>query len=66
MEKTTTKPKVQLSVEDGNVFSIIARVSKALRRNGTPDKASDFVAKVKAAKDYDAVLRRAMEFCDVE
>jgi hypothetical protein len=59
------KPKVKLTGEDGNVFSIIGRVSKALKKAGHEDKATEFKDKAFASDSYDEVLRLAMTYCDV-
>jgi hypothetical protein len=56
---------VQLSGEDGNVFSIIGRCGKALKNAGQIDKAKEFSAKAMKSDSYDEVLRLAMEYCDV-
>ncbi len=58
------KPEVQLSGEDGNVFSIIARCGKALRK-ACPAAEIEFKDKAFSAGSYDEVLRLAMEYCDV-
>jgi hypothetical protein len=58
------KPFVQLSGEDGNVFSIIGRVSKALKRAGQPDKAKEWVAKATLQKSYDDVLMLVHDYVD--
>jgi len=42
------KPKVKLTNEDGNAYSILARVRKALRENGMQDKVEEFT---KEARD---------------
>jgi hypothetical protein len=63
--ETTSKPFVQLSGEDGNVFSIIGRCGKALKNAGQIDKAKEFSAKAMKSDSYDEVLRLAMEYCDV-
>jgi len=63
--ETTEKPCVQLTGEDGNVFSIIGRVSKALKRAKQPDKATEFKNKAFNAGSYDEVLQLAMKYCDV-
>ena len=65
MKKEIKKPFVQLTGEDGNVFSIIACVSKALNRVGQEDKAEEFRTKAFNAESYDAVLRLAMAYCKV-
>lgn len=59
------KPFVQLSGEDGNVFSIIARVGKALRKSDQPEKEKEFRDKAFKAESYDEVLQLAMKYCDV-
>jgi len=64
-QETTNKPFVQLSGEDGNVFSIIGSVTKALKKAGVPDRAKEFTDKAFDASSYDEVLRLAMEYCDV-
>lgn len=60
------KPTVQLSGEDGNVFSIMGRVSKALKRAGQPDKAEEFITKAKNSKSYDEVLQLCFDYVEVE
>ena len=65
MIKDIGKPYVQLSGEDGNVFSIIGRCSKALKRAGQEEKAKEFTDKAFGAGSYDEVLRLAMEYCYV-
>lgn len=38
-----SKPTVQLSGTDGNVFSIIGNVSRALKKDGQRDKAGEIL-----------------------
>lgn len=59
------KPFVQLTGEDGNVFSIIGRVSGALKKARQSERAKEFSFKAMSSKSYDEVLRLAMEYCDV-
>lgn len=61
----SVKPSVQLSGEDGNVFSIIARVGKALKRAGQPELAEEFSNKAFDAGSYDEVLRLCDEYVEV-
>ena len=63
--KDLGKPFVQLTGEDGNVFSIIGRVSGALKKAGEDGKAKEFTEKAFESKSYNAVLRLATEYCDV-
>lgn len=60
-----SKPFVQLTGQDGNVFIIISRVSGALKKDGQTDKAKEFTDKAFSAGSYDEVLQLAMEYCDV-
>ena len=47
------------------MFSIIGRVSKALKKAGHEDKAKEFTDKAFNAGSYDEVLQLAMTYCDV-
>ena len=60
------KPKVKLTDEDGNVFFIIVRVKKTLKRAGLDKEADDFAHSAHNAKSYDEVIQLAMKYCDVE
>ena len=60
------KPAVQLTGEDGNVFAIIGRVSKALRRAGLPQVAEEFSKKAMSSGSYDEVLRLCFDYVEVE
>ncbi len=61
---------VKLVGQDGNAFSILGRVSKALRRAGVPEKAEEYLARATAG-DYDHLLAVTLEYvtepeCDDE
>ncbi|MDJ0464998.1 hypothetical protein [Streptomyces sp. H27-C3] len=56
---------VQLSGEDGNVYSVIGRVQGALRKAGHRDAATEFSQAARAAQSYDEVLQLAMRTVDV-
>lgn len=58
-------PKCKLVGTDGNVFSIIGRVSAALREAGLPDKATEFRVKAMQQKSYGAVLALCSEYVEV-
>ncbi len=62
---TDRKPIVRLIGEDGNVFNVIGRTSRALKDAGLKDEAKTFVAQAFAAGSYDEVLRLAMTYCEV-
>jgi len=61
-----SKPTCELVGQDGNAFFIIGRVGKTLKRAGLAEKAEEFYARVKTCADYDALLRLAMEYVEVE
>lgn len=48
---------VRLVGEDGNAFSVIGRVSRALKRAGYPEAAAEFQAQAFDCRDYDELLR---------
>lgn len=57
--------EVALSGEDGNPMSIVARVSRALKRAGVPeDEAAQFRTEALSG-DYDNVLQTAMSWVSV-
>jgi len=60
----TDKPKVKMIGEDGNVFAIMGKVCKALKRAGMPDKAKEFQKKAMKSKSYDAVLQLCFDYCE--
>jgi len=60
------KPKAKLTGTDGNVFSIIGRVSSILERANQVDRAKEFVAKAFKAGSYDEVLSLCFDYVEVE
>jgi hypothetical protein len=61
-----SKPTVQLIGQDGNVFAIIGSVSKALKRDGQPERAKEFTEKALKSKSYDDVLSLVLDYVEVE
>ncbi len=59
------KPTVQLIGQDGNVFAIIGRVSKALKKANLSDQAKEFTEKAITSKSYDEVLCLVMNYVEV-
>ena len=57
---------VELSGTDGNAFSILARVSNALKRAGVGQAERDSFYNEATAGDYDALLRTAMKWVNVD
>lgn len=64
-EATVQKPECALTGTDGNVFSVIANVSRALKRAGQKDRADEFRRRALASDSYDAVLILCHEFVEV-
>lgn len=62
--KAEKKPTCKLVGEDGNAFSVISRVSKALKDAGYRDKATEFQDKAFASPSYDALLALCLEYVD--
>ena len=66
MKGPLTKPTVKLVGEDGNAFSIMGRVKKALRRAGADKEYVDKYLKEATSVDYDHLLAVSMEYVNVE
>jgi hypothetical protein len=58
------KPAVEMVGTDGNVFSIIGRVSKVLKQAGHSDKAKEWQEKATSQQSYDAVLQLMFKYVD--
>ena len=59
------KPVCRLVGTDGNVFSIIGRVQRALRAAGQPERASEFVRKAFQARSYGKALALCTDYVEV-
>jgi hypothetical protein len=59
------KPKVKLIGQDGNAFSIIGTVRKALLKEGMGQEAKEFMEKATSG-DYNNLLRVVMDYVDVD
>ena len=57
---------VRLVGEDGNAFSIMGRVSQALKRAGVPQEEVRAFQSEAMSGDYDNVLQTAMRWVEVE
>lgn len=60
-----SKPKCKLVGTDGNVFSIIAKVSATLKKAGQPEKAKEFEEKAYKSESYNEVLNLTHEYVSV-
>jgi hypothetical protein len=60
-----TDIEVELSGHDGNIFSIMARVSKALRREGHADLALEMRTRVTQQNSYEDALAVISEYVEI-
>ena len=60
-----TSVEVQLTGEDGNVFGVIGRVAKALKRADERELAKEFEEKAFKCESYDAVLNLCGKYVHV-
>ena len=65
MTASPAKPPCKLSGTDGNVFSIIGRVRRALTDAGQEDRARDFVERAYRSGSYEEVLQLCLEYVEV-
>lgn len=56
--------KVRLVGEDGNAFSILGRVSRALRKAGVPEAEVKAYSKEAMSGDYDNLLAVTMKWVE--
>jgi len=57
---------VELIGQDGNVFSIIGKVTQALRRAGHMDAATEYQKAAMNCESYDEVLQLTMKTINIE
>lgn len=61
------KPKCKLIGEDGNIFNLMGIASRALKKNGMKEQASEMVEKItKTAKSYHEALNIIGEYVEIE
>ena len=65
-EQVQQKPKMQLVGEDGNVFSILGRASRLLKRAGQNEQAEEMFRRVTACENYNEALRIISEYVETE
>jgi hypothetical protein len=66
MKGPLTKPTVKLIGQDGNAFSIMGHVKKALKHAGADKEYIDKYLNEAISLDYDNLLAVSMEYVDVE
>ena len=61
------KPRCKLVGENGNIFNLIAKATRALRDAGQTVKADELKIRIRTeAHSYDEALVMLMEYVDVE
>lgn len=65
MEPRYPEVSVQLTGQDGNVFSIIGETSRALKRAGYRDEAAQFTSEAFDSGSYEEVLALVTAWVDV-
>ena len=65
METTQPKPRCQFVGEDGNVFVLIGKASKTLKRAGLPDKAREMQERVTKSQSYHEALAIMGEYVEI-
>jgi uncharacterized membrane protein len=58
------KPVVELIGADGNVFALLSRCTRALRRVGRHQSADELTDRVKGCGSYDEALQIMMEYVE--
>ena len=66
MKGPLSKPTVKLIGRDGNAFSILGRVKKALMQTGADKEYIDQYLSEATSGDYDHLLVVSMEYVNVE
>lgn len=64
LPELTDKPECQLTGEDGNAFAIIGRVSRALRRAGYADYATEWTHRAMSCGSYDELLQLTFTYVE--
>jgi len=60
-----SKPELELSTQDGNVFSILGRATKVARKAGWSEERIKEFQKKAMSGDYDHALQICMDYFDV-
>lgn len=60
------KPKIELVGQDGNVFAVMGRASRALKQAGMADEAKEMFDRVTSCGNYYEALNIISEYVDTE
>lgn len=65
-EQQCQKPKMELVGQDGNIFGILGRASRLLKRAGQSEQADEMFQRVTSSGSYDEALRIISEYVETE
>lgn len=65
-EQVPQKPKMELLGQDGNIFGIMGRASRLLKRAGQHEQADEMISRVTACGSYDKALNIISEYVETE
>ena len=65
-EQAPQKPQMELLGQDGNIFGIMGRASRLLKRAGQHEQADEMVSRVTACGDYYEALNIISEYVETE
>ena len=65
-EQAPQKPQMELLNQDGNIFGIMGRASRLLKRAGQHEQADEMVSRVTACGDYYEALNIISEYVETE
>ena len=65
-EQVPQKPKMELVGQDGNIFGIMGRASRLLKRAGQHEQADEMISRVTACGSYDKALNIISEYVETE
>ena len=65
-EQAPQKPKMELLGQDGNIFGILGRASRLLKRAGQSEQADEMFSRVTACGDYYEALNIISEYVETE
>lgn len=60
------KPYINLIGEDGNIFAILGRASRALKQAGMADQTKEMFSRVTSCGSYDEALNIISEYVETE
>ena len=65
-EQVPQKPKMELVGQDGNIFGILGKASRLLKRAGQSEQADEMFSRVTACGDYYEALNIISEYVETE